>query len=103
MNKHHLMTTKEAETKICPFKFHEVNKYAQQCLGSNCMAWVNQQNKIKREDHSGGSARMAELAMNRGARVRREGASGCMGMLVIDARGYCSRIHQSYEKDKEGY
>jgi len=103
MNKYNLVTIKEAMSKACPYKFIEKTRDCPLCEANACMAWIEKQRKIEREDHSGGALQMASLASDRGARVRRKGGPGCMGVFVLDARGYCGRIHQSYDKDKEGY
>lgn len=84
----YLRTVEEAQERLCPFEF-ETEAH---CAADKCMAWVEAESRVTREDHSGAAQMMNELAMKRNTLARREGPAGCSGTLILDARGYCARI-----------
>ena len=84
-----LTTAEEAQKKYCPFQFNkdEINY----CTPDTCMAWVEVENCVIRENHSGAYEAMLPLALKRNVTIRKEGV-GCTGYYIIDARGYCARL-----------
>jgi len=79
----------EAVKKRCPFKI------APNCVASECMAWQKSFDRIEREDHSGGaSSYMQSTALSRRQTIKREGPSGCSGIMILEEAGYCARCAQ---------
>lgn len=64
----------------------------QKCFGKSCFAWTKTDNRIEREDHSGGKEMMHKQAFDREQELKREGPAGSLGVWVLEERGTCSRL-----------
>jgi len=93
-----LKTEEEANKIQCPFMNEYFPHKTNKCVASNCMAWVEYEPRVERENHSNAFILMNELARERETSVKREGPNGCTGLLIIEARGFCGRIFKEFEK-----
>ena len=66
-----LRTVEEALQCGCP-----VHGKGERCIADSCMAWVEAESRIEREDHSNASLYMNKEAMDRGTIVKRNGPLG---------------------------
>jgi len=88
------LTEQQANKKMCPLAMMSSRDNITSCQGSRCALWVEVLGRVEREDHSNGYANMAELACSRNQVTRREGPSGCGGLIILDAIGCCGLIYK---------
>ena len=88
------LTEEEAKNTRCPFKTTTESRetYFEPCDGKRCMAWTKTDNRIEREDHSGGREMMYKSAFDRGQELKREGPPGSLGVWVLEELGTCVRL-----------
>lgn len=84
------LTEEQAAKIVCPFTLG--SDKLQKCFGKSCFAWTKIDNRIEREDHSGGKEMMHKQAFDREQELKREGPAGSLGVWVLEERGTCGRL-----------
>ena len=93
------LTEEEAIKLSCPKSFdNKIYEHGFKCKASKCFAWYEVDSRIEREDHSGSKEMMYNEGVERRQKVKREGPSGCTGILILEARGTCGLIYPEIKR-----
>ncbi len=96
----YMMTKEEASKRNCSYLIDKFG-FPRKCSTDKCMSWIEARKRIEREDHSGARDVIQNEARARGFQeVKRDGPSGSLGYLYLEAQGFCLRLWRNlYEKD----
>lgn len=84
------LTEEQAARIVCPFTLEK--DIPHNCYCRDCFAWTKTDNRVEREDHSGGKEMMYKQAFDRDQELKREGPPGSLGIWVLEERGTCARL-----------